>query len=675
MSGNRPLRPESQSEPKLESSLSRTLEILTERLRKATLETPKTPRSPYPTSAKSSPICPPSIGDFSEELPVLFRGIQRSPACYDLTTFEDSPGLCAPFQSMIDNEAPKVLAEDHERRGYRFPFSADSDSEDQPESESFTRSTVSPPSVSTSRSESRNELSFIDSLTEIVMVYAEILTWNKEGSVGTAIDVQDPDNVELINLLDRLKRATDVFLGDIVTAQHKRMIFDKYMKNAGLILFGDCRTSVEISSIGDFPSKAEETKGIEEEQREDPTETGKFDQSENKGSGSSFEASTKDPNEEELCSKDEVDQGKDIDVTSRKKWRTSKKRYSSCSSPEAKNLVKKSCSESDVSLVSNELISENYIKRLDRSRSLSTEFKERAGTRDSEIEYSTNSSNESFHYQTSDSSIIVLSDSTSSIESERNNTSESTEVESTEPKSDEFYTEEGARSLTSNVSSRVNVTEEELSLTSNISSRVNASEEEPFLTSNISSSVNVTEEESPLTSNSSLRESDFPDTEEDLDDSVFVMSPMSPDCSKERTVYYSCKSSRSDEFCLMDRRKSSPAGVSQQNSPEGNSDFDVSSCSTDRCSFGTFLEKMIRKYATVRSPLPTSRRALNDSKTELVKVEETKEEMSPPSVQGDSPDSTEKCEQGETDEMLKLKLTRSRIEPAKLERPGNPCVR
>ncbi|KOX68255.1 Serine/threonine-protein phosphatase 2B catalytic subunit 3 [Melipona quadrifasciata] len=351
--------PRPKSKPKLRSKRSPQL------VEKAS--TFNTPKTPCTTPVRRSPIFGPVTDNF-DEMTLRFRGIRERLEYVDV--------LCSPFKSWaafpgthstINDEALKTLlpdktetSQDADREG---ETSQDADRED----ETLLIARVKPRrmliarmkprrrliarvTTRTATAPSKDGILFYNSLIDIISAFTELLVWKDAELV---VDVESSQETEVMKLVFKLRNAIDSHFGDILAADERQKIFNKYMKHAGIML---TELSSSISSKI-LTSETDEKEDIEEKQRE----TGNIDESENRESGGE---------EGVRVAKSRRVFGEQDDASSSKKWfiRSEKSHYLTLGT----SRVRKSCSEADIFVVNNDQLSDNYIKRLDRSKSWTT---------------------------------------------------------------------------------------------------------------------------------------------------------------------------------------------------------------------------------------------------------------------------------------------------------------
>nr|XP_033200408.1 uncharacterized protein LOC117162679 isoform X2 [Bombus vancouverensis nearcticus] len=207
-----------------------------------------------------------------------------------------------------------------------------------------------------------DELAFLShSLHNISGAFSELLSLNKDSMGCEASDKESSAKLETNVLIEegKFKELIDVYLGDCVSYEQKEMVFDSYMSSINLNKSEDFTEFTEAYRKDDLVSKFLARVSLEdlpEDRREanwkvKVVEEKTVDQNLSKEEGS-------------IVSQDGTCKNEDI------------------VSPNRDIFLKKSCSESDISnspKTNDDVISEEYIKRLDRSQSMTDELT-RAGS-------------------------------------------------------------------------------------------------------------------------------------------------------------------------------------------------------------------------------------------------------------------------------------------------------
>ncbi|XP_043581510.1 uncharacterized protein LOC122567225 [Bombus pyrosoma] len=398
---------------KFHTESSPSMSSLIERLRQLRVKTPVAPRVPFPTPVKLSPTdSSESSSSKDTKLPICSGpDLMKMLEIHINTRLSISEEQCSPVQGSysIDDETLKtMLAKEHKRRQMKnweldkeklvegksemilspllsrrlkknrkffadIPPLEETDSPQSSVDSSLRVETGSPllidcpPECEPARHD--DELAFLShSLHNISRAFSELLSFNRD-IVGC--EVSDKESSEKLDTNismeeEKFRQAIDIYLGDTVSYAQKEMVFDSYM------------SSINLNKSEDF-IKSSNNKYVTsnqnpEENREDDL-VSKF----------LSRVSLKDLDEDrrEANLKVKMVEEKIVDENMSKEEGSIMSPSGTCiESPNRDIFLKKSCSESDISnspKTNDDVISEEYIKRLDRSQSMTDELT-RAGS-------------------------------------------------------------------------------------------------------------------------------------------------------------------------------------------------------------------------------------------------------------------------------------------------------
>lgn len=395
---------------KFHTDSSPTMSGLIERLRQLRVKTPVAPRVPFPTPVKLSPT------DSSEQssskdtkLPIysgsdLMKMLEMHINTLYLSTSEERYSPVRGSYSIDDEMLKMMLAKEHERRQMEhfeldreklvegksettlspllsrrlkknrkffvdIPPPEEIDSPQSSEDSSLLVETGSPvclPECEPIRHD--DELAFLShSLHNISGAFSELLSLNRDSMGYEASNKESSAMLETNILIEegKFREVIDVYLGDSVSYEQKQMVFDSYM------------SSINLNKSEDFTESSNNNyvacKQNPEANRKDNL-VSKF------LSRVSLEDLAEDRREANL--KVKMVEEKIVDENMSKEEGSIVSKNGTCKdedivSPNRDIFLKKSCSESDISnspKTNDDVISEEYIKRLDRSQSMTDEL-------------------------------------------------------------------------------------------------------------------------------------------------------------------------------------------------------------------------------------------------------------------------------------------------------------
>lgn len=427
---------------KFHTDSSPSMNSLIERLRQLRVKTPVAPRVPFPTPVKLSPTEPSEPSSSKDTKPPTYSGtdLMKMLEMHINTRLSISEERYNPVQGSysIDDETLKtMLAKEHERRQMKDweldkerlvegksemilspllsrrlkknrQFFADIpplEEINSPQSsmDSSLRVETGSPLLIERPSECEparhdDKLAFLShSLHNISGAFSELLSFNRGIMAREVSDKESSAKLDADILMEekKFRQAIDLYLGDSVSFEQKEMVFDSYISSINLNKSEDftefssnkyvtSKQNPEANREDDLVSKflsRVSLKDLAEDRREANLEVKMVEEKIVDENMSKEEGSIVSPNE--TC--------KDEDIES----------------PNRDIFLKKSCSESDISnspKTNDDVISEEYIKRLDRSQSMTDELT-RAGS------YSELSANFDMQIEERDTDTLELIDS------------------------------------------------------------------------------------------------------------------------------------------------------------------------------------------------------------------------------------------------------------------------
>lgn len=424
---------------KFHTDSSPSMSSLIERLRQLRVETPVAPRVPFPTPVKLSPTnsCESSSSKDTKIPTYSGPDLMKMLEMHINTRLSISEEGYSPVEnsSNIDDETLKtMLAKEHERRQMKdselkkerlvegkilspllsrrlkknrkyfadIPPLGEIDSSQSSANSSLRVETGSPlfiecpPECEPVRHDDKLA-SLSHSLHNISGAFSELLSFNKHIMGYEVSDKESSAKLDMDILMEeeKFRQSIDVYMGDSVSYEQKEMVFDSYMSSINydiLEYFTESsnnnymtykqnpRANREDDLVNEFLSRVS-LKDLEEDRREANLEDKMVEEKIVDENMSKKEGSIMSPNG--TCKNEDIE------------------------SPNGDIFLKKSCSESDISnspKINDDVISEEYIKRLDRSQSMTDELT-RAGS------YSELSTNFDMQIEERDTDSLELIDS------------------------------------------------------------------------------------------------------------------------------------------------------------------------------------------------------------------------------------------------------------------------